>query len=71
MATSTMAQRTAANIRKEMESKKVGQIALADLVGMSQSALSRRLLGQVPFDISEIEQIASALRVPIQRLIAA
>lgn len=71
MATSTMAQRTAANIRKEMESKKVGQIALADLVGMSQSALSRRLLGQVPFDISEIEQIASALRVPVQRLIAA
>lgn len=70
MATGSTALHAAANVRNEMERKKIGQVALAELVGMSQSALSRRLLGHIAFDVTELDLIAQALRVPVSRLIS-
>ena len=65
----TAAQRTAANVRAEMARKRITQTKLADSLGCSQGAISRRLLGRVPFDLNELERVAGQLGVKITDLI--
>lgn len=40
---------------------RLSQQKLADKVGMSQSAIARRLSGDTPIDLSELDEIATAL----------
>lgn len=56
--------RPAANIRAEMARRNVRQIALAKHLGLSQTAISRRLNGEVEFSVAELVSVASLLGVP-------
>ncbi len=51
----------AAEIRAELGRQDITQDDLAHRVGMSPSALSRRLAGLQPFELQELEAIAAAL----------
>lgn len=62
---------TGANVRAEMARRKVSQVAVAAHLGLSQTAVSARLAGRVPFDINELHAIAGLLDVPIAALIPA
>jgi transcriptional regulator with XRE-family HTH domain len=42
---------------------------LAQQLGKSQAFVSRRLRGELPFDIAELEQIAAWLNVPLVELL--
>lgn len=60
---------TGRNVRAEMARAGVSQIDLAERVGLSQSGLSKRLRGVVPFDVNELDSIATALGVPAVSLL--
>lgn len=64
-----LAGRVARAVRAEMFAQGVTQEAVAAAVGMSQPALSRRLVGAISFAVSEVEAVAAFLDVPIARLI--
>jgi transcriptional regulator with XRE-family HTH domain len=65
MQTNTYATRVAASVRAELARKKITQGQLADALGMTQPAISRRVSGQLPFDVDEIQRIAEFLSVPV------
>jgi transcriptional regulator with XRE-family HTH domain len=52
-----------------MGRRNLSQSALAQPIGMTQQALSRRLTGQVPFTIDELTAIARTLGCPLTALI--
>jgi transcriptional regulator with XRE-family HTH domain len=57
------------NVRAEKARRGVTQAALAKALGMSQQALSRRLVGEVAFDVDELDIIARHLDVPTAELL--
>ena len=70
-----MAQRTtshhiAANIRRLMAEKGINQTELGSAASLSQSAFSRRLLGQAEFSVKQLEAVAAELGVAVADLIA-
>lgn len=60
----------AANVRAEMARAKVGQRALAKVLGKSQTYMYRRLNGETPFNIDDLAVIAEQLDIPLTVLIA-
>jgi len=48
-----------------MARRSMTQRALAASLGMTQQALSRRLSGEVPFDVDELGRVAALLDVPV------
>ena len=68
MATTPTAQ-TGKNVRAEMARAGVTQAALAKALGLSQAAISARLLGKTPFDINELTTIAEHLGVEVSVLL--
>lgn len=66
----TAGHRIASVVRRTMAEKGISQTVLAQALGSSQSAMSRRLLGRIPFSIDELERIANALDVQLAELIA-
>lgn len=65
----TPTQAVGANVRAEVARRGLTQAALADVIGVSQSQLSKRLRGVIPFDVNELAAIAKALDVPIADLL--
>jgi transcriptional regulator with XRE-family HTH domain len=61
--------KVAAEIRAEMARQQMSQDQLADRIGMSQSTLSRRLTGSLPFDTTELAKVAEALGVVVTALL--
>jgi transcriptional regulator with XRE-family HTH domain len=59
----------AEEVRALMARRRISQSRLAQQVGLTQSALSRRLTGDIAFDLDEIERIAIALGVDPRDLI--
>lgn len=57
--------RIAANVRAEVARRGVSQSALAELLGMNQAGISRRLSGRIDFSASEIAALAEYLSVPV------
>jgi energy-converting hydrogenase Eha subunit A len=57
----------AAEVRAEMARQRVSQQPIADALGISRQALSRRMTGEIPFDVAELESIAGFLGVPVSR----
>lgn len=53
-----------------MGRQRISQTALAELLGRSQTYVWRRLVGQVPFDLAELEAIAEHLRVPAAQFLS-
>jgi transcriptional regulator with XRE-family HTH domain len=68
--TTTPGQRTGANVRAELARQRLTQIKLAAHLEMSQQAVSKRLLGLVPFDIDELTATAAFLAVPVASLLS-
>lgn len=57
-----MHEAVATAIRAEMAAQRRSQSELADLLGLSQAGISRRMLGQTPLDVNELVRIADFLR---------
>lgn len=60
---------TAANVRAEMARKQVRQVRLAERLGISQAAVSRRLNGTKDFTVGELHTVADLLGVPVADLL--
>lgn len=57
-------------IRVELARKRANQGQLAELLGLSQPAIHRRMSGKVPWRISELTQVAEYLGVTVSALLA-
>lgn len=57
-------------VKAEMERQSIRQSAVAKRLGMSQGAVSRRIVGVVPFDVAELEKLARLLDVPVTSFLA-
>lgn len=59
----TIQRAVAANARAELARRGVKQAAVADLLHITQSQISKRLVGQIPFSAVEIVLLAEFLEV--------
>lgn len=57
-------------VREAMARKKISGRALADQLGVTQSAFSRRTTGEVAFTVDELAAVATALDEPVTKLLA-
>ena len=69
MDTATTAQQVAGNVRAEAARRGVSGSQIARAVGLSQSAMSRRLVGTHPFSVTELASVAAYLDVPLSALL--
>lgn len=53
-----------ANVRAEMARHRITQDQLATALGISQPQVSKRLLGEIAFDVDELEIASRLLGVP-------
>lgn len=65
----TLAGIAATEVRAEMGRQRITGAALARALEVSDMYISRRLSGDVPFDLAEIERVAAALGVPVTRFL--
>lgn len=61
-------QRVAENVRGWMARRNVTQTALAKRLGCSQPVISRRVRGEIPFDLDELIEIAVVLDIDLSEL---
>jgi transcriptional regulator with XRE-family HTH domain len=66
----TPAALTGANVRAELARKGISQMTLAGHIGMTQASVSKRLRGEVAFNVDELSAVARVLDVPIASLLA-
>lgn len=59
----------AAEVRAEMARQRMSQVKLAELLGVAQQTISRRIVGEVAFDITELVEIARLLDVPVAQFL--
>ncbi len=59
----------AGNVRALMARRGVSQHQVADVLGLSQTAVSKRLRGVTPWDVNEMGTLAEAFGVPIAVLL--
>lgn len=64
-----LTQTVTSEIRAEMARQGVTQREIAEVLGISQSQVSLRLLGQIAFNVPELERIAARLHVPVTQLL--
>lgn len=62
--------RVAEAVREAMTAKGITQMALSDALGISQSAVSRRITGAQPFDVAELATVADALGLDFETLLS-
>lgn len=65
----TLTQRIAAEVRAEVARQRVTHRELGDRIGLSQPQVSKRLSGALPMDTVDLERIANALGVPVDRFL--
>ena len=61
----------AREIRAELARQRLTNRELAERVGIQPSGISRRLDGEIPLKVSEVEQIAAALGVSVTQFVGA
>jgi len=59
----------AAEVRAALARKRISQRQLANLLGLTQPVVWRRLRGDVAFSVDELQAVAEALEVPVSSLI--
>lgn len=59
-----------ATVRAELARRKRNQRELAEALGISQTQVSRRLAGEIAFNVDELAIVAAFLGVPMSLLIA-
>ena len=69
--TQTITELVAANVRMELARRRLGQVQVARVLGLSQAAVSRRLNGSVPLDVNELSLIADMLGMAASDLLPA
>lgn len=69
LVTDSLNKRVTRIIRAEMGARRLSQSWLGRMIGKSQNGISRRLNGEQPLTLNEVEEIAQALNVPLERLI--
>ena len=57
-------ERVVVAVRVEMARQGITQTRLAELTGLSQAYISRRMTGDTALDIDDLDKIATALQVP-------
>lgn len=57
------------NVQAELVRLGLDQYKLAEMLGISQPQVSRRVTGQIGFEAAELVRIAEALNVPVARLV--
>lgn len=65
----THAQRVGASVRAEMARHGITQQDLAAALGITQTAVSRRIRGTVPFDVAELPLVAAAIGCDVDTLL--
>ena len=65
----TLSQTVARRIRGLLGEKRISQAAFARLLGTNVASMSRRLSGDHPIDLAEVEKYAAALGVSPERLL--
>ena len=65
----TYQEQVAEEVRVAMARRRISQKSLAEAIGKSQPFMSRRLNGETPFDVAELDAIAGVLDVPIASLV--
>lgn len=66
---STLAGRVAGEVRAEMARQQRYGTWMAKQMRMTQSAWSRRVTGDLPFDVDQLDRVAAILDVPITQFI--
>lgn len=69
MSNPTPRERVAANVRAEVGRRQITQAAVAEVLGKSQQTASKKLRGQVAFDVDELEALAQHFGVPVAALV--
>lgn len=59
----------ASNIRAEMARASVPQVRVAAVLGISQTAVSKRLRGVIAWRVDEVVKVAALIGVPLADLI--
>ena len=67
--TKTSAATVGHNVRAEMTRQSLTQADIATVLGVSQSGVSRRLLGAIAFDVTELTALARLFGVPASQLL--
>jgi len=68
--TQTLQDRVAGEVRAELARQRMTQAAFAELLGRSDPYVTRRLSGEVAFNLTEVDRIAEVLQVPVQQLLS-
>jgi transcriptional regulator with XRE-family HTH domain len=63
--------RVAAEVRAELARQRKPQRVLADRLGISTTQVSKRLSGEIPFDVAELDKVADELGVSVVQLLPA
>lgn len=69
--TTDLSRTVAGSVRAEMARRKTTQRQVADAIGTSQAAVSRRLSGLVPFDVDELAAVADLFEMDPRDLLPA
>ena len=64
-----LTQRVAEEVRALMARRRISQEVAAQAIGRSQSYMSRRAKGEMPFDVTDLERLAKLLDVPVTQLL--
>jgi transcriptional regulator with XRE-family HTH domain len=67
--TGTLRDQVAEEIRVQLARMRMSARQLTQLTGWSPMYLSRRLRGELPFSIDDLELIAYVLQIPVTRLL--
>jgi transcriptional regulator with XRE-family HTH domain len=68
--TQSLTQRVAAEVRAEVARQNVTQVELSRILEIAQPSVSRRLNGKFPFDTDELDKLAAAFGVPVDRFLS-
>lgn len=69
MSVTSPAERVAGEVRAALAREGKAQAFVVEVLGLSQPAVSRRLRGELAFDVDELSRIAAALGVSLATLI--
>lgn len=64
----TTSARVGRNVRAELARQGMSQAELGQAVGLTQGQISKRLRGEVAFDVNELAAVAGALHVRVEQL---
>lgn len=68
-ASTPVQERVAAEARAQLARRRISGRQVGAMLGWTPAYVSRRLTGQIPFSLSDLEALAMALDIPISELI--